>query len=261
MTMIATCEQIDESWGPWAQSCRGGFDFTLTFEDTILIILPSILFIVASLIGVLCGRERRQLLHATPYLSTCKPLAVSLYTVLRLASLILWSRTPIRVRTSIAAEVIYFVTAFPLAWWSYRLHRTAVAPSLFLSLFLSVTIVFQAVRIRSLWLMQRDTGLAIVETISLAVTVVLARAEARTKPHHLPTAALATLSREQLSGLYGRGLFLWLARTLWDGNKRSLKYSDLFGMYDAATAGHNNTRFGQYSRLSQVQGSKATSLL
>ncbi|KAL3262061.1 hypothetical protein ABHI18_003168 [Aspergillus niger] len=259
--MIATCEQIDESWGPWAQSCRGGFDFTLTFEDTILIILPSILFIVASLIGVLCGRERRQLLHATPYLSTCKPLAVSLYTVLRLASLILWSRTPIRVRTSIAAEVIYFVTAFPFAWWSYRLHRTAVAPSLFLSLFLSVTIVFQAVRIRSLWLMQRDTGLAIVETISLAVTVVLARAEARTKPHHLPTAALATLSREQLSGLYGRGLFLWLARTLWDGNKRSLKYSDLFGMYDAATAGHYNTRFGQYSRLSQVQGPKATSLL
>ncbi|KAI2824957.1 hypothetical protein CBS115989_378 [Aspergillus niger] len=259
--MIATCEQIDESWGPWAQSCRGGFDFTLTFEDTILIILPSIIFIVASLIGVLCGRERRQLLHATPYLSTCKPLAVSLYTVLRLASLILWSRTPIRVRTSIAAEVIYFVTAFPLAWWSYRLHRTAVAPSLFLSLFLSVTIIFQAVRIRSLWLMQRDTGLAIVETISLAVTVVLARAEARTKPHHLPTAALATLSREQLSGLYGRGLFLWLARTLWDGNKRSLKYSDLFGMYDAATAGHYNTRFGQYSRLSQVQGSKATSLL
>lgn len=76
-------------------------------------------------------------------------------------------------------------------------------------------------RIRSLWLMQRDTGLAIVETISLAVTVVLARAEARTKPHHLPTAALATLSREQLSGLYGRGLFLWLARTLWDG--RSLR--------------------------------------
>ncbi|KAI2968248.1 hypothetical protein CBS147323_4440 [Aspergillus niger] len=71
--MIATCEQIDESWGPWAQSCRGGFDFTLTFEDTILIILPSILFIVASLIGVLCGRDRRQLLHATPYLSTCKP--------------------------------------------------------------------------------------------------------------------------------------------------------------------------------------------
>ncbi|KAI2915031.1 hypothetical protein CBS63078_3497 [Aspergillus niger] len=45
------------------------------------------------------------------------------------------------------------------------------------------------------------------------------------------------------------------------GNKRSLKYSDLFGMYDAATAGHYNTRFGQYSRLSQVQGSKATSLL
>ncbi|GKZ87413.1 hypothetical protein AnigIFM59636_003837 [Aspergillus niger] len=32
-------------------------------------------------------------------------------------------------------------------------------------------------------------------------------------------------------------------------------------MYDAATAGHYNTRFGQYSRLSQVQGSKATSLL
>ena len=43
-----TCATIDNSFGPYAQGCRGGLDFTLLFEETILSILPlSILILVA----------------------------------------------------------------------------------------------------------------------------------------------------------------------------------------------------------------------
>lgn len=39
----------DDSFGPWAgPTCRGGFDFTLLFEDSILSILPSALFLIAA---------------------------------------------------------------------------------------------------------------------------------------------------------------------------------------------------------------------
>lgn len=30
------CSSVDDSFGPWAGQCRGGFDFTLLFEESIL---------------------------------------------------------------------------------------------------------------------------------------------------------------------------------------------------------------------------------
>lgn len=35
-----SCAQIDNTFGPYALHCRGAFDFTLLFEETILTIVP-----------------------------------------------------------------------------------------------------------------------------------------------------------------------------------------------------------------------------
>lgn len=43
MDASLSCERIDDSFGPYASHCRGGFDFTLLFEETILSILPAVL--------------------------------------------------------------------------------------------------------------------------------------------------------------------------------------------------------------------------
>lgn len=40
MATTLVCRQVDDTFGPYAQSCRGGFDFTLLFEESILSILP-----------------------------------------------------------------------------------------------------------------------------------------------------------------------------------------------------------------------------
>jgi hypothetical protein len=37
---------VDNTFGPGATACRGGFDFTLLFEESILSILPSALFLL-----------------------------------------------------------------------------------------------------------------------------------------------------------------------------------------------------------------------
>lgn len=42
----ASCRQIDNTMRVWAGSCRGGFDFTLLFEETILQILPIALILI-----------------------------------------------------------------------------------------------------------------------------------------------------------------------------------------------------------------------
>lgn len=38
----------DKSFGPYADGCRGGFDFTLLFEESILIIPVTALLILAA---------------------------------------------------------------------------------------------------------------------------------------------------------------------------------------------------------------------
>lgn len=44
------CREVDETFGPSVgPDCRGGFDFTLTFESSILSVAPSIIFLIAIL--------------------------------------------------------------------------------------------------------------------------------------------------------------------------------------------------------------------
>ena len=43
-----SCSNIDDSFGPYAGGCRGGFDFTLLFEECILTILPLLLTLLVT---------------------------------------------------------------------------------------------------------------------------------------------------------------------------------------------------------------------
>ena len=40
-----SCPVLDDSFGPYAEHCRGGFDFTLLFQESILSILPLVLLL------------------------------------------------------------------------------------------------------------------------------------------------------------------------------------------------------------------------
>jgi ATP-binding cassette subfamily C (CFTR/MRP) protein 1 len=42
------CSSVDHSFGPWAgPDCRGGFDFTLLFEEVFFSTVPLVLYLVA----------------------------------------------------------------------------------------------------------------------------------------------------------------------------------------------------------------------
>ena len=43
-----SCAHIDNTFGPYAKQCRGGFDFTLLFEETILSILPLVILLLVT---------------------------------------------------------------------------------------------------------------------------------------------------------------------------------------------------------------------
>ena len=48
MTTWPSCARIDDSFGPHAKYCRGGFDFTLLFEESILSIAPLALLLIVA---------------------------------------------------------------------------------------------------------------------------------------------------------------------------------------------------------------------
>jgi ATP-binding cassette, subfamily C (CFTR/MRP), member 1 len=137
---------------------------------------------------------------------------------MRLGTLLLWILTSVK-KTNLTrpAAAISFVAAIPLSLLSYMDHVFTVSPSLLVELYLLLTVGFDIVRIRTLWLMQ-DTSmpLAAIETASLMVKLVLAIVEARPKISLLQDRT-KRYTGEQLSGLYGQSLLLWLCSTLWNG--------------------------------------------
>lgn len=48
MANYSECAVIDRSFGPYALNCRGGFDFTVLFEESILTLAPVGLSILIS---------------------------------------------------------------------------------------------------------------------------------------------------------------------------------------------------------------------
>lgn len=119
---------------------------------------------------------------------------------------------------TLVAAALNFATVFPLCTLSYYEHAFNVAPSILIELYLLLTIGFDAVRTRTLWLMPSSgyVALAAVESAAIVAKLVLALAEA-TRKDDLLLAGTDKFTGEQLYGLYGRSLFFWLGRILWNG--------------------------------------------
>jgi len=59
MTMDSSaCKHIDNTFGPHAKECRGGFDFTLLFEEILLSIVPSALLLLLGSFRILYSLKK-----------------------------------------------------------------------------------------------------------------------------------------------------------------------------------------------------------
>ena len=58
------CAAIDQSFGPHAQKCRGGFDFTVLFEESILTLAPiGLIVLLSPSASFISSTERKRLLR------------------------------------------------------------------------------------------------------------------------------------------------------------------------------------------------------
>lgn len=253
---LVSCSRLDDSFGPHAGDCRGGFDFTLLFEETILTIIPAVilLLVLPARVQYLWKRVRKidggnlsatvkivrtGLHHAcdldityTDNLSRSDAQSAwTVLAVLQLAALILWA-TPsaTRTRTTLAAAALTLVSTIGFCLLSYAEHTRAVRPSSILNSYLLVTLLFDIAHARTLWLRAADhlnQVIAYLATTAVVVKSIILVLEALDKRRVLRP-DYRSYPPEATSNIYSRYLFWWLNPLFRQGFGHELEVDDLF---------------------------------
>ncbi|OCL10209.1 hypothetical protein AOQ84DRAFT_3965, partial [Glonium stellatum] len=222
-----TCATIDDSFGPYAQECRGGFDFTLLFEETILSILPlSILLLVAPFRISYLLRKRTKVIRSS--LLPLKLATFAVFGALQISLLVLWSsRSTVKTKASVPSTVVTITGSLVLSLLSYAEHQRSVRPSFLLNVYLLFTLLFDAAQSRTLWLQRYNHTIAIVFTVTVAVKLLLVLLEAKEKQSILQP-EYACYPPEATSGIYNRSFFWWQNTLFRKGFSNALSIDSLF---------------------------------
>ncbi|KAJ0139789.1 hypothetical protein HZ326_17285 [Fusarium oxysporum f. sp. albedinis] len=207
----------DKDFGPQR---AGVFDFTILFEQSILSLLPTGLFIllVPLRFYVLWNNER--VTKSEPLL-WAKMVTIAIYASLQTALLVLWCRQN-STNTAIAEPVLGLIESFALAALSFVEHRNSKKPSKLIGTFLVVTIILDITLVRTFWIRSMRT-IAAVFTASFVIKTILLILE------ETPKSLLNEKEKihETSSGVVNRSFFWWLNGLFLQGHRTILETEDL----------------------------------
>ncbi|PNP85151.1 hypothetical protein FNYG_01380 [Fusarium nygamai] len=207
----------DNNFGPQRP---GVFDFTILFEQSILSLLPTGLFIllVPLRLYVLWNNER---VTKSGSLLWAKMVTIAIYACLQTALLVLWCRQN-STKTAIAEPVLGLIEAFALAALSFFEHRNSRKPSKLIGAFLVIPIILDIALVRTLWIRSMHTIAAVFTTLFVVKTILLILEET-------PKIVLGEKEkiRETSSGVVNRSFFWWLNGLFLQGHRTILETEDL----------------------------------
>ncbi|KAL7925556.1 multidrug resistance-related protein [Trichoderma austrokoningii] len=217
--------------GVWAEGCRGGFDFTLSFEESILSVLPSALFLLLSIPRtVYLLRTPDKTKRRSAY--TPKLIVSSAYAGIQVGCLALTaSSRHLNTRFSIAAAVLALVAACCIVLLSHIEHVKSIRPSFLLTSYLFTTLLFDAARLRTEWLLSANVAYAAVLSTSTFLKLALLVLE-NIEKRRILLDSTKNPSTESTSGPFNRGFFVWLNSLLITGWATVLTLHDLPAIYE-----------------------------
>ena len=165
---------VDNTFGPEiGQGCRGGFDFTLLFEQSFFQIAPSALLLL--IVPIRASQLRRQTAKVLRNgAQTVKQAAIVGLASTQLALLVLWSVAPLyRTKASIPAGVVSFLASLALLYLSSIEHAKTVRPSSLINCWVLFSLLFDIPQARTLWLRSGPRTLPILFTIGIAAKVIV----------------------------------------------------------------------------------------
>ncbi|KAF5005603.1 hypothetical protein FDECE_7964 [Fusarium decemcellulare] len=238
----------DAAFGPIVgPECRDGFDFTLTFEQSILVLSPAALLLLVAPFR-LFNLYNAPVKVAGHRLRLFKLAAIALLAVLHLVLIVLWATQPYRTRldrVSVAAACVSFASSLMSCALSYVEHAKSPRPSSLLNAFFLVSLPLDAALLRTLWLASSSSvseSIPAVFTVAFSLKAVLVVLEGWSKALYL-VGDVGVYSPEATAGLYARAVFAWVAPLLLTGFRRLLRPMDLFGLDEDMGAAGLNERF------------------
>ncbi|KAF2200883.1 canalicular multispecific organic anion transporter 1 [Delitschia confertaspora ATCC 74209] len=224
------CPGVDDTFGPWAgPDCRGGFDFTLLFQEGILSLLPLCVVLAVAPGRIFFLWTKKNKVHKSPLL-LAKLIAWGLLAAFEIALLTQWAKaSTIRNRASIPSVVIGLIGACILGLLSYFEHMRNVRTSTILVIYLIFTTLFDAARSRSFSLIAYNEMISIIFTTRVGVKLFLAIFELKGKSNIL-LPEYAHLPPESTAGIVNQCFFLWQNALFKKGYAHTLQVEDLFAL-------------------------------
>ncbi|ATY58924.1 ABC transmembrane type 1 [Cordyceps militaris] len=212
-------------------NCRGGFDFTVFFEEVILCMLPAALYLMGgSLESAFMLGKPRCLVMKSP-LRFVKLIFIFIFAALQVSLVALWALEPFPSTTMpLVSAILALVVAAVFAVNSTIAHRASPRPSLIISAYLFISVLADIPRVRTLWLMGTYTNVAAILSSSLAIKLILLWLENIGK-RPLLLEKYANISAEETAGLFSRGLFFWLTRLMITGSRQVLNMHTLLSIH------------------------------
>ncbi|TVY47392.1 ABC transporter [Lachnellula occidentalis] len=232
-TKMNTC--LDDSFGPIvSRGCRDYFDFTLLFEQSILSIGPSILFILAAVRRTYYLWTKPRRVSGTGFKNT-KLVFIIIYGIMQVALLVLICiHNAEKTRTAIPSIALYNIVVVFLCMLSFLEHTKSIRPSAILNFYLLFTLVFDGVQLRTIWLIGYH-NIAIIFTTASFLKLSILLLEATEKGRYLGHED-QKLSPEQKGGIFNTSLFWWLSGLLAQGRRKILNIGDLYSLNEELSA-------------------------
>lgn len=247
----------DDSFGPQVQNCRGSFDFTLFFEQSILGIAPSAILLLACFWRCLVLRkEDSKILLSTSRIQT--PRSLKQVTAAGLASsqlalLVLWSiSTSQRTKASIASTVLSFLADLAIFLLVSIEHTRSVRPSAVICIYLLFDILLNAPQCRTLWL-RRELGISAVFSVGLIMKTFLLWQESRGKRRILK-APYRLYPPEALGGIWNQITLWWLNPLFMKGFRTLLTLETLYEIDVELSAKNVGSKFKHFWTSSESCG-------
>ncbi|KAK8047506.1 P-loop containing nucleoside triphosphate hydrolase protein [Apiospora saccharicola] len=225
-----SCPQaVDDAFGPAVDNCARTFDFTLLFEETILSILPSAIFLILGAIRVATLFTRKSRVGGV-ILRTVKLLVIGALLAFSVALLALWAvgdaSSSQRTRATVPAAALSMVDCFAFMALSFMEHGKSLGPPLLMDTYLLISIILDVVRIRTMWVSEMSTTVSGLFTVAMALKIGLLALEEIRKDRWLGP-EIQQCGNEITGGIFTRTLFSWVNRMLWRGYSTALSVPSL----------------------------------
>ncbi|KAF7552267.1 hypothetical protein G7Z17_g4442 [Cylindrodendrum hubeiense] len=228
--LLAACR--DDRLGPWAGIlCRGGFDFTLFFEESILSISVHSIFLL--LLPIWVWKDARTDAKVVGgIIRPIKTIGLLSLVAINAALLALWVKTDddqiTHTKATLANAVITLIASLGACVISWIEHERNPKPSFLVTSWIFFSGFLDLARSRTLWMIGDDyRPIPILLTCSMVLRLVLLVLESLSK-RKLLVPQYKDSQKDATRTLFETILFWWLNPLLAVGYKRNLRMRDLY---------------------------------